>query len=436
MTSGLTSKLHKSINDFCGKWLWINIADFGEEIDDEANTVLMGKAIQAFAGTVHGMTLIVNGRIPAEERLRLARALDLDKAGVPLLPVEAWHTSSELSNLDCYDGVIIQQNAPLLDDDLPHVQAFAARIADAKAKGLEAVRYISQGTFGSCMNTGGPGLRCARLLKDVADPGFRCCTESTTNLELTHRTARLLGDKTLRACQAGYVKKLLGRAPRSEFTRHLIGEPAPGVVDANRGANAQSTKSLFDATYREPIDSPVHGWSTLHLHPTWEKAHAAAKAYCVGVPHAGEPEDLTHALSFADIKRKQLGHTRLSQIDGLAKMQVAFHLLYGTPVEEIYYSSDPEWSSCDERGRFRDVFERICQVMSENPDVPWSPMYDPTCCLALIACLVGMGGDFFTDIGKADCDVDVSLLRLNTKSITFGDLLAGLRAPTSVEIQI
>jgi hypothetical protein len=89
MTSGLTSKLHKSINDFCGKWLWINIADFGEEIDDEANTVLMGKAIQTFAGTVHGMTLIVNGRIPAEERLRLARDLDLDKVGVPLLPVEA-----------------------------------------------------------------------------------------------------------------------------------------------------------------------------------------------------------------------------------------------------------------------------------------------------------------------------------------------------------
>ena len=49
---------------------------------------------------------------------------------------------------------------------------------------------------------------------------------------------------------------------------------------------------------------------------------------------------------------------------------------------------------------------------------------------------VGMGGDFFTDAGKADGDVDVNLLRLNTKSITFGDLLTGLRAPTLVEIQI
>jgi hypothetical protein len=117
-------------------------------------------------------------------------------------------------------------------------------------------------------------------------------------------------------------------------------------------------------------------------------------------------------------------------------MQVAFHLLYGTPVEEIYYSNDPEWSSCDERGKFRDVSERICQVMSENPDVPWSPMYDPTCCLALITCLVGMGGDFFTDAGKADDDTDVNLLRFNTSSITFGDLLTGLRAPTLVEIQI
>ena len=61
--------------------------------------------------------------------------------------------------------------------------------------------------------------------------------------------------------------------------------------------------------------------------------------------------------------------------------------------------------------------------MSENPDVPWSPMYDPTCCLALITCLVGRGGDFFTDVG-GDCDVD--LLRFNTESITFGDLLTGL----------
>jgi len=65
--------------------------------------------------------------------------------------------------------------------------------------------------------------------------------------------------------------------------------------------------------------------------------------------------------------------------------------------------------------------------MSENPDVPWSPMYDPTCGLAVIACLVGKGGDFFTDSGKVEGDVD--LLRFNTESVTFGDLLTGLHAP-------
>lgn len=230
---------------------------------------------------INDLTSIYSGLWPsrtAGKRLQSAYNLNLDKAGVSLLPVESWHTSLALSKLARYNGVVVQQNAPLLNDDLPHVRAFVERINDARAEGLEAVRYISQGTFGSCMNTGGPGLECARLLKDAADPGFRCCTESTSNLELTHRIAGLLGDKMLHACQIGYVKKLLGRAPRTEFTRHLVGEPT--TRGATRGANAQSTKSLFDATYRQPVGSPVEGWSTLQLHPVWEKAHTAAEAYC------------------------------------------------------------------------------------------------------------------------------------------------------------
>ena len=408
-----------AISKFSGKWLWVNFADFGEEIDDEAHTVFTSQALRAFGGSLDAITLTVNGKMTSEARLRSAHRLGLDELGVSILPINNFDISLPLANLHRYEGLILQQNAPLGGDDLQHVDRLVSHISHARKSGLKSVMYMSQGTFGKCVNTGGDALQGANLLKTVADNGCRFCTDSTANLSLTHNICNLFPSRLADACRIGYVKKLLGRAPPIEQTRHLVGEPAPGVANGSRGANAQSVKQLFEEVYEPLKDSSVTDWATIPSHTEWPRAWKAAAGYCEVRP--GVSED---ALEFSQSKRVQLGQTHESQVDGLARMQVAFHLLYQTPVDEIYYSSDPEWDSCAESGKFKKHFDRITEAVKRNPDVAWSPMYDPTCGLALVSCLVGEGGMFFEDAGYADDDV--RMLKFVPTSVGFGELLSAL----------
>lgn len=359
----------KSSNDLCV----LNVADPGEEIDDEVNSLLLSHL------GLNVITLLVNGKMSSEKRLARCKKLGIGIDQVDhhhMVAIEDWRDTILASAENKFNCIVVQQNAPIRCDDSHHAVAIANWLNHLATEGVDIV-YIAQGTFGKCVNTGGDALEGALLLQSAARVGL--CTDSTSNMAFTYNFYKSphLPETMKKAIATLFLQNTMGRAPAHGYCRHLVGKG---------GANFETSHNLWDAlwdalkpTLTEHLQQ--YPWEKLHLHPNFPRAMATAKKYC----DPSNPANFPDAETFARMKLGDIGQTREDQIHGLARMMTAFNLLFGTSVDEIMYSSDPAWEIAADGGKFHPIFEKVMTAMAQNPHTEWTPAYDVTSGLLVIA---------------------------------------------------
>ena len=355
--------------------LIVSIEDPGEECDDEANKAMTNAMAK---GSVKVLYLAVNGDKSSKERLEICDEMGVsppkDSTHARQLGIERWKRSclSEITslgkNLKRKACVIVQHNAPAYGQDLEHIEAISQVLEDSQDQGIFDYVYVTQGSFGQCMNTkDGAGLAAGRRLKRKAKKTF--CTDSGANMKFSHNSSKAVSEAVLRVSGLVFVKNTLGRAPAHGFCRHLI---------APRGANYESAESLYNTIKKED-------------HPEWdaieatEAAMEAAKAYC----DQKNPDNFPKAQAFSVDRAAKLGQTPQDQINGLAKILQSFKILFGIDEGTILYSSDPRWVDADKKGDFHEIYKNVMKAMEVNPDAEWTPAYDPTCAAAVFTYMCG-----------------------------------------------
>ena len=402
--------------------LLVNVGDLGEEIDDEVNSLLLSHL------NVEVVTLLVNGKMSSEKRLDRCKELGIDQI-VPMAGIEDWKDTI-LASTGKFKRIVVQQNAPIRRDDSHHAVAITNWLNHLASKDGVDIVYIAQGTFGKCMNTGGDALEGALLLSSAAR--VRLCVDSASNMAFTYNFYKSphLSTKTKlkKAIATLFVKNTLGRAPANGYCRHLVGKG---------GANFETSHELWDVLKPTLNEHVQYRWEDLHLHPSFPLAMKTATKYCD--PANPENLNLPDVEAFARMKLEDIGQTREDQIHGLARMMTAFHVLFGTRVDEIMYSSDPEWDISADRGKFSPIFEKVMAAVAQNPNAEWTPAYDVTSGLLVIAfirdnCQVIRDGAVskwfdFANGGK-DCDVTQCVYKPGTLSLEtlFGHLAMGADA--------
>ena len=351
--------------------LLVSIEDPGEECDDEANKAMANEMAK---GSVKVLYLAVNGDKSSKERLEICDEMGVSPAKASTharqLGLEHWKNSclstiaSLGKNLKRKACVIVQHNAPAYGEDLVHIEAISQLLEDAQDKGIIDYVYITQGSFGRCMNTkDGAGLAAGKRLKCKAKRAF--CTDSGANMKFSHNSSKAVSEAVLRVSGLVFIKNTLGRAPAHGFCRHLI---------APRGANYESAKSLYNTIKKE--DDPE--WDAIEA---TEAAVKAAEAYCDPKNSSNFPK----AQAFSVRRAAELGQTPQDQINGLAKILQSFKILFGIDEGTVLYSSDPRWVDADKKGDFHAIYKNVMKAMEESPDAEWTPAYDPTCAAAVFA---------------------------------------------------
>ena len=355
--------------------LVLNFGDHGEEVDDEVNSSLISKLCVEFK-TMQCITLLVNGKIPAVRRAHRCTELGLDTRCLTIIPIEDWRDTilGRVDLLSQFDTIVVQHNAPIGHEDSKHASYIAYFLGTLRHHGKHIV-YITQGTFGKCVNTGGGGLNAAQLFVDNAD--ISLCSDSVSNIPFDYTFTFETSHISVEMRQAVFLlflKNTLGRAPANGYCRHLVGPT---------GANYITAKKLFCAM-GPAMDPPLCEWHELVKDPSFAFAVRAAEYYC----DVSNSENSKEAEQFAETKRNQLTQTRDGQIYGLALMLTAFHKLFGVSVCDIMSSSDPAWVLAPSGGAYNAIYNKVSKCMASNSSVEWTPAYDVTCGALMYAFLI------------------------------------------------
>ena len=267
------------------------ITDVGEECDDESALHYLSRAA-ATTSDLFVEVLCVGGKM--EESARLARCRNCigleETANFKMGPVSGFPKWSHVSSRR-----MVLQIGPVNDE--VGVSAFISGIGGP-------YNYILLGMLGTTNSSNGAPRHFAEQMMASATSALVVATKVNgfTRIPLfTARNAEWFPDGVYNEIMRVGFKNTLGRAPSSlAFLNQLVG---PG------GANYETAKSITDG---------IMGEGSFDGLRITRAARQAAQAY--GTSYNEE------------------------QIDGMARMLVAFHRLFGVPVGEVWSSSASEFS--------------------------------------------------------------------------------------------
>lgn len=197
--------------------------------------------------------------------------------------------------------------------------------------------YTLLGMLGTTNSSAGAPRHFAEKMLASATAAFIIATKvnGVTQIPLfTARSAEWFPDGVYNEIMRVGFKNTLGRAPSSlGFLNQLVG---PG------GANYETAKSITDG---------IMGVGSFDGLRITRAARKAARAY--GTSYNEE------------------------QVDGMARMLVAFNRLFGVPVSDVWSSSAPEFSVEGlEDGSLSGPFQAFIRQMESNPTIGMTPAYD------------------------------------------------------------
>jgi hypothetical protein len=300
------------------------ITDVGEECDDESALHYLSRAA-ATTSDLFVEVLCVGGKM--EESARLARCRNCigleETANFKMGPVSGFPKWSHVSSRR-----MVLQIGPVNDE--VGVSAFISGIGGP-------YNYILLGMLGTTNSSNGAPRHFAEQMMASATSALVVATKVNgfTRIPLfTARNAEWFPDGVYNEIMRVGFKNTLGRAPPSLASlNQLVG---PG------GANYETAKSITDG---------IMGEGSFDGLRITRAARQAAQAY--GTSYNEE------------------------QIDGMARMLVAFHRLFGVPVGEVWSSSASEFSVEGlETGALSGPFQAFINQMESNPVIGMTPAYD------------------------------------------------------------
>ena len=300
------------------------ITDVGEECDDESALHYLSRAT-ATTPDLFVEVLCVGGKM--EESVRLERCRNCigleETANFKMGPVSGFPRWSHVSSRR-----MVLQIGPVNDE--VGVGAFISSIGGP-------YNYILLGMLGTTNSSKGAPRHFAEQMLESATVALVVATkvDGVTRIPLfTARSAEWFPDGVYKEIMRVGFKNTLGRAPASlAFLNQLVG---PG------GANYETAKSITDG---------IMGEGSFDGLRITRASRQAAQAY--GTSYNEE------------------------QVDGMARMLVAFNRLFGVPVSEVWSSSAPEFSVEGlEDGALSGPFQTFINQMESNPTIGMTPAYD------------------------------------------------------------
>jgi hypothetical protein len=301
------------------------ITDVGEECDDESALYYLSRA----AATICDLfveVLCVGGKMKQEERLtRCRNCIGLDETdNFKMGSIGAFPRWSHVSQCR-----MVLQIGPVNDE--VGVDAFMSSITP--------YNYTLLGLIGTTNSFNGAPQHFATKMMEGATSSIIIATKVngfTTIPLFTARSAEYFPDRIYNEIMRVGFKNTLGRADANwVFLNQLV---APG------GANYETAKSITDGIMG------VGSFDGLRI------TRAARKA------------SQSYGSSYNE-----------EQVDGMARMLVAFNRLFGVPVNEVWSSGSPEFSAdtlTDVRGTLTFSFQTFIQKMEAYPGIGMTPAYD------------------------------------------------------------
>ena len=300
------------------------ITDIGEECDDESALHYLYRAT-ATTPDLFVEVLCVGGKM--EQSARLARCRNCigleETANFKMGPVSGFPRWKHMSSRR-----MVLQIGPVNDE--VGVGAFISGIGGP-------YNYILLGMLGTTNSSNGAPRYFAEAMMKSATTSLVLATKvnGVTRIPLfTARSAEWFPDGVYEEIMRVGFKNTLGRAPASlAFLNQLVG---PG------GANYETAKSITDG---------ILGQGSFDGLRITRSARRAAQAY--GTSYNEE------------------------QVDGMARMLVAFNRLFGVPVDQVWSSSAPEFSVEGlDNGALSGPFQAFIKQMESNPTIGMTPAYD------------------------------------------------------------
>lgn len=300
------------------------ITDVGEECDDESALHYLYRATATTPG-LFVEVLCVGGKMEQSARLaRCRNCIGLEETeNFKMGPVSGFPRWSHVSSRR-----IVLQIGPVNDE--VGARAFISGIRGP-------FNYILLGVLGTTNSSNGAPRHFAEQMMASATSKLVLATKvnGVTRIPLfTARSAEWFPNGVNKEIMRVGFKNTLGRAPASlAFLNQLVG---PG------GANYETAKSITDG---------ILGQGSFDGLRITQAARRAAQAY--GTSYNEE------------------------QVDGMARMLVAFNRLFGVPMDEVWSSSAVEFNVEGlENGPLSRPFQTFIQQMESNPTIGMTPAYD------------------------------------------------------------
>ncbi len=311
------------------KYSMIMIGDWGEEIDDETATYFLHSNTNKTVAYV-----CVDGAMSAYDRkFRLAN----------MIPEVRNHIYTfdnfEKIELDNNKELVILQTAPIEDSVFDIVKNVVNNINNSNT-----YRFILQGDLGTTFNS-------KDGFKKAPEYFIKHASKYTSVVApyplYTYNNSQYFGKIISQNILMNAFKSMIGRAPSTPFTVHLIG---------NNGSNFKVTKNFYETVTQKSI---------YNLIPTNENIESA-EIYCSNI-------DFNH--NFAVKKMEQFNETVKGYKSNLALMLKCYEDLFG--LDCLIYSNDLVFNHANWNETFLgEMFQKFTKHVKNSPNMQLTPAYD------------------------------------------------------------
>lgn len=357
------------------------ITDAGEEIDDETALFYL-KNYVGLNNHIDLHILMCNGKLTSEERLiRVRQFIGEETENVKYGLIDDHYMVNELTKNNYFKKYVLQIG-PVFDNELYSINKIIENLGEYD--------YHLLGNLGSSLNSN-PSINAyaaAEYLKNNAMKSNIIQTKFNGKTVVPYYTPEIVNwfETPLfeyEILKLGF-KNTIGRAPALPFTVHLVGP---------NGANHESLKYLFHYAANPLIFQEIVPLASTKF---------LAENYMIEVR--------SHNAYNGEFMKSQLSllkQTEESQIDGLARMIEAIHMIFDLP-REIYYSSDKRFEKPELH--FKESWNRYCVLMHNFNKIQITPAYDLIAAISVVKSIEGEYQSYFEENGVFRCYWDKTLL--------------------------
>lgn len=342
------------------------ITDVGEEIDDETALFYLKEYVNKNQNIFLNI-ILCNGKMSSIERLQILKEfIGEENENIKYILIQ------DKENIDMntkhaiqmYNQRYILQIGPVYDDELGSMEILKNNLGN--------YTYHLLGNLGNSLNSNPKcnAFTCANYLYENATK--KLILETKMNGEtvipcFTPIIAEWFGTKLKNEIFKIGFRNTVGRAPPLPYTIHLVG---------HNGANYESVKNLYESVYSsfESIEITEQSFQSSMEYVNKVKEH----------PHFNN--------EFMKNQQTLLKQTLESQIEGLARIIEALHILLGLP-REIIYSDNSKFNDCEKC--FDLSWNNYLYILSSNHNIKMTPAYDLVGAISIVKTIENKFEDYF-----------------------------------------